>query len=233
MSEKIKKFTCECCKYSTKKPSDWIKHVETPKHKNAGNKKEYICEECGHKSLNTWNLKLHNLTHHASKEERSKQKYYCKDCDVCFFSSLYMTKHMEGKKHLNYIKAVKELNKIEIMNKQKQIMESCDKIKKIGNLMIEYDKKNKVSFKLGDVIKQKNISEIVPDFINYDTAKNDIVSQFVLLLGNTTFVGPETTKLHDKYNIQEIDKRIEITQFLLSEIKDYKNIKKEADKLIG
>lgn len=112
MSEKIKKFYCDYCKFNTKKPSDWLRHVESQKHKNMGGKKKYICEKCEHESQSSWNLKLHKLTQHSTKEERSKQKYYCKDCDIVFFSPLYMNKHMKGKRHANYVKAVEELNKL-------------------------------------------------------------------------------------------------------------------------
>ena len=53
------------------------------------------------------NYKNHYLVIHDTKEERSKQKYYCTDCDQVFFCSLYMDKHMNGKIHKNLILALK------------------------------------------------------------------------------------------------------------------------------
>lgn len=49
---------------------------------------------------------MHKLKFHASIEERSKMKYYCKECDLVFFSQLYMDKHTNGKIHKNLIKAL-------------------------------------------------------------------------------------------------------------------------------
>ena len=36
-----------------------------------------------------------------------KQKYYCNNYVQVFFCSLYMDKHMNGKKHKNYSQAIK------------------------------------------------------------------------------------------------------------------------------
>jgi len=49
---------------------------------------------------------MHKLKIHASVEERAKMKYYCKECDVVFFSKLYLDKHTDGKIHKNLIKAL-------------------------------------------------------------------------------------------------------------------------------
>jgi hypothetical protein len=57
-------------------------------------------------------MKLHFLSNHSTKEERSKEKYYCSDCDMVFFSPSYMNAHMEGIKHKNYVEAINELNKV-------------------------------------------------------------------------------------------------------------------------
>lgn len=105
--EDKKTFNCELCKYNTIKPSDWIKHIESKKHQRNGNKKPRICDICHMEFFSHWNLKYHNLSHHSTIEERRQQKYYCNDCDQVFFCSLYMDKHMEGKRHKNYSLAIK------------------------------------------------------------------------------------------------------------------------------
>ena len=43
---------------------------------------------------------------HATKEERSKHKYYCNICDYIFFSKLYLDKHTNGIVHKNLAKAL-------------------------------------------------------------------------------------------------------------------------------
>jgi len=44
-------------------------------------KKIIKCEQCDYVALNNWNNKMHYYSAHSSKEEQSKQKYYC---DACF-----------------------------------------------------------------------------------------------------------------------------------------------------
>ena len=56
------------------------------------------------------------LAIHSTAEERSKQKYYCSFCDVVFLSKLYLDKHNSGKIHNNVVKALDELNKLNITN---------------------------------------------------------------------------------------------------------------------
>ena len=115
-----KTFNCELCNYTTIKPSDWIKHINSGKHQRNGNKKTKKCDICDIEFVCHWNYKNHNLVVHETKEERAKQKYYCSDCDQVFFCSQYMKKHLEGKRHKNYILALnleKELNdKIKKLN---------------------------------------------------------------------------------------------------------------------
>jgi len=41
---------------------------------------------------------------HSTKEERSKSKYYCNDCDQVFFLPLFYDSHMKGRKHINQVK---------------------------------------------------------------------------------------------------------------------------------
>ena len=112
--DNIKIFVCNLCSYKTKKPSDWIKHVGSDKHKRYGEKKTKKCEECDIEFFSHWNLKHHILVTHSTKEERSKQKYYCSDCDQVFFCSQYMNKHMNGKRHKNFVLAIKLENELKI-----------------------------------------------------------------------------------------------------------------------
>jgi len=105
--ENKKRFNCELCNYNTHKPSDWIKHIESEKHKRDGNRKPRICNICTMEFFSHWNLKYHNLANHSTIEERRQQKYYCCDCDQSFFCSLYMQKHMEGIRHKNLVLALK------------------------------------------------------------------------------------------------------------------------------
>lgn len=107
-----KKFNCENCNYHTNKPSEWIKHVNSKKHLRFGKKKETKCYKCEYSALNQWNLKLHILSQHSTKEERSKSKYYCEVCDLVFFSSLYKDKHTNGKIHKNIVLAYELQKKV-------------------------------------------------------------------------------------------------------------------------
>ena len=61
----------------------------------------FNCKNCEYIANNHWNLKMHNLSSHTTKEERSKQKYYCDICDNVFFCSAYYNKHINGKRHKN------------------------------------------------------------------------------------------------------------------------------------
>ena len=45
------------------------------------------------------------LSAHSTKEERSKEKYYCVICDYVFISKLYMDSHISGKFHNCRVKA--------------------------------------------------------------------------------------------------------------------------------
>ena len=115
----VKPFNCIDCDYHTSKPSDWLKHVNSKKHERFGNKKENKCDKCEYEAFNHWNLKMHNLSSHSTKEERSKQKYYCDICDLVFFSQLYKDKHISGKRHALYIKAVELQKKVDDDYKQR------------------------------------------------------------------------------------------------------------------
>ena len=110
--EQVKNFICHNCNYETNRPCDWLRHCDSEKHKRQGRKKKHTCEECDYETTSAWNMKAHNLSQHATKEERAKQKYYCGVCDTVFFSPLYLQNHVNGSRHANYVKAVAELNKL-------------------------------------------------------------------------------------------------------------------------
>lgn len=102
MTEEIKKgYYCYLCDYTTSKNSDWLKHQNTKRHLRNGKPKTTICSICDFSTSTHWNLKLHILSHHSTKEERQQYKYYCEVCDLVFFCSTYKNKHFTGKIHKN------------------------------------------------------------------------------------------------------------------------------------
>jgi hypothetical protein len=107
-TKKSNKFyaSCQCCNYETTKPSKWIIHIESQKHKNNGKPKETKCDKCDYTASTHWLLKQHILSQHSTKEDRAKHKLYCDKCDLVFFSNIYYEKHMGGKKHKNMIIAL-------------------------------------------------------------------------------------------------------------------------------
>jgi hypothetical protein len=102
--------TCELCNYVASRPSEWLVHIESEKHKRNGKTKTKICNICNIEFKTHWIQKMHKLKIHASTEERAKMNYYCKECDLVFISKLYLDKHIEGKIHKNLIKALATLN---------------------------------------------------------------------------------------------------------------------------
>ena len=106
------KYICILCKYETSYPSEWIKHTKTKKHERLGKPKTSKCDKCEYNGFNHWNLKQHILSMHSTLEERKQSKYYCDTCDVVFFCSAYMKKHINGKHHKNKIDANEILVKV-------------------------------------------------------------------------------------------------------------------------
>jgi hypothetical protein len=106
------KFNCDFCKYFTNHPSEWLKHISSKKHERNGKPITHICKICNYETKTHWNLKMHILSVHASSNERSLHKYYCKDCDQVFFSPMYHNKHINGIKHKNYVLAIKSLENV-------------------------------------------------------------------------------------------------------------------------
>ena len=106
---------CEKCNFQSTCPVIWLRHIESQKHKRNGKKKPLICTHCNKSLSNHFTLKIHILTSHSSKEERSKQKYYCDSCDYVFVSKLYYEKHCGGKLHKNVVKTLESLKIIDEM----------------------------------------------------------------------------------------------------------------------
>ena len=113
------KYTCDLCKFKCNYNSAWLDHLSSEKHKRYGKPKTHKCkyENCNHETPISWNMKMHVMTMHSTKEERSKSKYYCEDCDKVYFSSIYYQSHLKGAKHLNQSK-INEINKIQLLNNQ-------------------------------------------------------------------------------------------------------------------
>ena len=110
-NEFMHKYYCEICDYKAKSDYIWLKHTSSNKH-IIGGLKNKTCEICNHECVNHWNLKQHHILNHATVEERERQKYYCKDCNKVFLSKLYYDKHIACKKHINRLKCIDEINKI-------------------------------------------------------------------------------------------------------------------------
>ena len=76
---KSKRFnhTCESCNFIATRPSEWLMHIESDKHKRNGMLKTKVCEICNTEFKTHWIQKMHKLKMHASIDERQKMKYYC------------------------------------------------------------------------------------------------------------------------------------------------------------
>ena len=110
LNEKSLKLFCEKCNFQSKGPAQWLNHIETAKHKRYGEKKSKTCTICNKTYSNHFTYKIHNLSTHATKEERSTYKYYCDICDYVFISELYYIQHCKGILHNNRIKVLESLN---------------------------------------------------------------------------------------------------------------------------
>ena len=105
---------CEKCNFQAIRPAEFIRHIDSKKHLRDGLKKESFCNICNKLIGNHFVYKIHMLSQHSTIEEKMNYKYYCDICDSIFISELYMNKHSQGKKHLNMLKAIEELNKMKI-----------------------------------------------------------------------------------------------------------------------
>jgi hypothetical protein len=107
---------CQKCDFQAIRPAEFLRHVNSMKHKRDGLKKESFCKICNKLIGNHFMYKIHMLSQHASIEEKMAHKYYCDICDSIFISELCMNKHNSGRNHLNMLKAIEELDKINIKN---------------------------------------------------------------------------------------------------------------------
>jgi len=140
------KYYCQCCDIYVIRPAEWKRHILTNKHKRMGEKSNTKCEICDKNYSSHFLYKIHYLSQHCTKEERSKTKYYCSDCDLVFISKLYLEKHLEGKRHNDKLyahKSVIEENIKYICSKtMTNILKSYDNLlKKTCN---EINKANKI-----------------------------------------------------------------------------------------
>ena len=114
-SENRQFFVCEKCDYKCNKKSDYDKHINTLKHKNAtiSRKKieKYECVICDVKCSYKCDYDRHiNTLKHKKREkiateqntvtENPKSIFYCKECDyTCQYLSLF-EKHKKRLKHI-------------------------------------------------------------------------------------------------------------------------------------
>ena len=111
---------CNICKFQAIRPAEFIRHVNSNKHKRNGVKIKdtiYKCEKCDKILANHFSYKIHQIQMHASLEEKQKQRYYCEICDLVFFCSSYMNKHISGKIHKNKELCLKFQNEINLIEK--------------------------------------------------------------------------------------------------------------------
>lgn len=94
---------CELCNFSTNRNATWLIHIESEKHKRGGQKKSTNCDLCNYEAKLYWNVKIHKLYKHSTKEEREKCKYYCKECDTVLLCKSYYDKHNNSITHKNQI----------------------------------------------------------------------------------------------------------------------------------
>ncbi len=93
------KLYCEKCNFETNRNPTWIKHISSAKHNRNGEKKPTKCEICEYESSSHWNINIHKLYKHSSKEERETYKNYCKECDIILVCKSYYEKHINSNKH--------------------------------------------------------------------------------------------------------------------------------------
>jgi hypothetical protein len=114
---------CKLCDYSARSVSDWYIHISSNKHKRDGKKVSTECTMCSITFSNHWLVKKHYINHHATKEVRNKQKYYCSLCDIVFFAKKYHDNHFKGNRHKNHInieESIKQVNKQVEKNKENE-----------------------------------------------------------------------------------------------------------------
>jgi hypothetical protein len=99
-----KTLYCDICDFTGKTQTHFIKHILTQKHQRCGQKKISLfdCIDCEYKSKNSYHMKIHKIMQHGTSQERKDNcSYYCENCDVGFFASMFYESHMKSKKHNN------------------------------------------------------------------------------------------------------------------------------------
>ena len=100
------KFTCAWCNFKCQYNSGWLDHISSKKHLRQGKPVIYKCDipDCVYESPTHWNLKVHKMNNHSTKEEKAMSKYYCNECSQVFFTNVYKDRHLVGKRHINQVK---------------------------------------------------------------------------------------------------------------------------------
>jgi hypothetical protein len=93
---------------------------------------------------------MHVIANHSSKEERSKQKYYCSYCDSVFFSPLYLDNHNKSIVHNN-----------NVINKKISVNNTTSEITIDQNMKLKNELKNELIKEIKTDIKKEIIKEII------------------------------------------------------------------------
>lgn len=144
-NKKCNSYVCELCHYKSNHKTNYIKHLNTIKHKskndeklmkvmkkssNKNNKYIYICNNCDYrtnkkinylKHLNTEKHKSRNkLQKVESNDENSINTYICEICDYISNDNSNYKKHLKTEKHKNKQKEVEN-------SRKKQDLYVCEK----------------------------------------------------------------------------------------------------------
>lgn len=66
------KFNCDLCNYACTYKSEFNKHLKSAKHKRGGAPVNHDCNLCNYSSNSPWNLKMHIVNIHMTKEEKKR-----------------------------------------------------------------------------------------------------------------------------------------------------------------
>jgi len=112
---------CDLCKFQSTRLAEWKRHIITEKHKRNGLPKTKHCNICNKDLTNSFLLKIHYLTYHATSKEKIKYKHYCRVCDTIHLTQVSLYFHIIGKNHkkmVNFLKKIDiKLNDIAFMQK--------------------------------------------------------------------------------------------------------------------
>ncbi len=152
---------CQICNFQANRPAEFIRHVDSNKHKRNGVKIKdttFKCSECDKILVNHFSYKIHKIQMHGTIEEKRKQRYYCEQCDIVFISKLYMESHLAGKKHNNILKSIKLLEEIQMQkilnDKNIKIAQIPDVKQLLNNINNEIVLGSKIINKLSECIQK-------------------------------------------------------------------------------